>query len=142
MQRSNRFNLALLTLAAAAIVTVCSAVAAATVPPYHPGTSHPQIGPASADAGHSLFHRPSPWGRTNRPYPLVNADFRTRVRPDSIRVSLDGRAVTQISKITALGFEFTPAYPLRVGKHTVRVSGVAQNGVRVWDEWSFTVSSS
>jgi hypothetical protein len=129
------------TFAAAAVIALSSAIAGAAVPPYHPGTSHPQIGPAFADAGHSLIHRPSPWGSTNRPYPLVNADFRIRVQPSSIRISLDGRTVTRIAKITALGFEFTPAFPLRVGRHTIRITGASQSGAVISDGWSFTVSS-
>lgn len=130
-----------LTLTAVAIIALSSAIAAAAVPPYQAGTSHPQTGPVSADAGHSLIHRPSPWGSINRPYPLINADFRVRVQPQSMRISLDGRNVTQIAKVTALGFEFTPAFPLRVGTHTVRIMGVTQNGTPVSDSWSFSVSS-
>jgi len=129
------------TIAAIAVFILCSATIGASVPPYRPGTSHPHPGPASADAGHSLIHRPSPWGSTNRPYPLVNAAFRERVRPGSLRISLDGESVTQISKVTALGFEFTPAFPLLVGRHTVRIVGVSADGVPISDGWSFTVSS-
>jgi hypothetical protein len=135
------FKSARLTLAAVAAITLSSTIAGAAVPPYHPGSSHPHPGPASADAGHSLIHRPSPWGSTIRPYPLVNAAFRVRVQPGSVHISLDGKNVTRICKITALGFEFTPAFPLHVGTHIVRISGVTQSGARISDSWSFTVAS-
>jgi hypothetical protein len=58
-----------------------------------------------------------------------------------MRITLDGRNVTQIAKVTALGFEFTPAFPLHVGTHTVHITGVTQNGAPVSDSWSFSVSS-
>lgn len=109
-------------------------------PPYHPGSSVQQPGPSWADAGHPLLHRPFPWGSISRPYPLISASFRRPMRPDSIRVTLDGRNETGIAKITAMGFELTPAFRLHVGTHNVRISGVAQDGAPVTDGWSFTVT--
>jgi hypothetical protein len=109
------------------------------VPPYQPGSSYQRPGPAWADAGHSLVHRPSPWGQTSRPYPLINASFRTPVLPNSVRVMLDGRNVTGIARITPRGFEFTPAFPLRAGEHVVRIFARTQDGMPVSDSWSFTV---
>ncbi len=109
------------------------------MPPYRPGTSSQRPGPAWADAGHPLVHRPSPWGQTSRPYPLISASFRVTMLPDSVRIMFDGRDVTQIARITPRGFEFTPAFPLRAGEHAVRVFGRTQNGMAVSDGWSFTV---
>ncbi|HEY9085538.1 MAG TPA: copper amine oxidase N-terminal domain-containing protein [Candidatus Tyrphobacter sp.] len=110
-------------------------------PPYRPGTSQPHPGPIWADAGHQLLHRPYPWGLTSRPYPLINASFRLPVQPYTMRIMLDGRNVTDIAKVTMMGFEFTPAYPLHAGTHTVRVFGETQNGMPISDGWSFTVTS-
>lgn len=112
----------------------------AAAPPYRPGTSNQRPGPAWADAGHPLLHRPYPWGSVSRPYPLINASFRRPMRSHSVRVTLDGRNVTPIAKITSMGFEFTPAFRLLVGVHEVRVSGVTQDGMPVSDGWSFTVT--
>ncbi len=109
------------------------------MPPYRPGTSNQRPGPAWADAGHPLVHRPFPWGQTSRPYPLINASFRTPMLAGSIRVVLDGRDVTQIARVTPGGFELTPAFPLGVGEHTVRIFGRTQDGAPVSDGWSFTV---
>jgi hypothetical protein len=109
-------------------------------PPYHPGTSHQQSGPAWADQGHAILHRPFPWGSVSQQYPLINASFRRPMRRDSIVVRLDGRNVTDIAKVTTMGFEFTPAYRLRDGTHTVSVMGVAQDGAQISDGWTFTVS--
>ncbi len=112
----------------------------AMAPPYQPGTSMQQPGPAWADAGHPLLHRPFPWGDISRQFPLVNASFRRPLRPESVRVTLDGRNVTEIAKVSPMGFEFTPAFRLRVGVHEVRVSGVSRDGTPVSDGWSFTVT--
>ncbi len=109
-------------------------------PPYQPGTSMQQPGPAWADAGHPLLHRPFPWGDVSQQFPLVNASFRHPLRPESVRITLDGRNVTEIAKVTAMGFEFTPAYRLHVGTHEIRVSGVTQDGALISDAWSFTVT--
>ncbi len=136
-----RKNLARLTLAAIAILALAPAVAGAQVPPYQPGTSHPQAGPAFADAGHPLIHRPNPWGSTDLPYPLINAAFRLRVQPGSVHIWLDGQDVTLISKVTSMGFEVTPADALTVGRHTVRITGLTQSGAPISDGWSFTVTS-
>lgn len=123
-----------------AYITTVGAVSGAPVPPYRPGTSHQQPGPSWADAGHPLLHRPYPWGSVSQQYPLVNASFRTALRPDSVHVTLDGRNVTAIAKITPMGFEFTPAFRLHVGVHEVRVWGVTQDGRPISDSWTFTVS--
>lgn len=109
-------------------------------PPYQPGTSHQQPGPASADAGHVLLHRPYPWGQISQPYPLINASFRHPMRPDTVNVTLDGRNVTEIAQVGPMGFEFTPAFPLSIGVHMVRVSGMLQSGGSISDGWSFTVT--
>lgn len=111
------------------------------VPPYQPGTSQQQPGPAWADAGHPLLHRPYPWGSVSLQYPLVNASFRHALDPSSIVVTLDGDDVTPIAKITAMGFEFTPAFRLHVGQHSVHVTGRTQDGHPISDGWSFTVTS-
>lgn len=110
------------------------------LPPYHPGTSIQRPGPAWADAGHPLLHRPFPWGSISQQYPLINASFRRPLRPDTVQVFLDGRRVTAIAKITAMGFEFTPAFRLHAGTHGVRVTGTTQDGASISDGWNFTVT--
>lgn len=109
------------------------------VPPYHPGTSQQQPGPAWADAGHALLHRPYPWGTISQQFPLINASFRRPLDPGSIRVMLDGDDVTQIAKVTPMGFQFTPAFRLHAGTHSVRVMGRTQDGAPAADGWTFTV---
>lgn len=109
------------------------------VPPYQPGTSQQQPGPAWADAGHPLLHRPYPWGTISLQFPLINASFRHPVDPQSIRITLDGDDVTQIAKVTTMGFEFTPAFRLHAGTHSIRIRGMSQDGAPVSDGWNFTV---
>ncbi|MGH7737586.1 MAG: hypothetical protein ACREMP_06940 [Candidatus Tyrphobacter sp.] len=123
-----------------ASLTTAIGTAQSAVPPYHPGTSHQQPGPAWADRGHALIHRPYPWGSVSRPYPLVSASFRRPMEAQSIRVTLDGFNVTKIARVTAMGFEFTPAFPLHAGVHVVRISGETQNGNAISDGWDFTVT--
>jgi hypothetical protein len=127
-------------LLAFALLPEAFASAQSQTPPYQPGTSHQQPGPASADAGHPLLHRPYPWGEISVPYPLINASFKHAMQRHSVRVTLDGRNVTEIAQVGAMGFEFTPAFPLSVGTHTVRVTGVLQTGQSISDGWSFTVT--
>jgi len=113
---------------------------AQNVPPYQPGTSQQQPGPAWADAGHPLLHRPYPWGSVALQFPLINASFRSPLDPRSVLVTLDGSDVTPIAKVTARGFEFTPAFRLHVGQHVVRVTGTTADGRTVSDGWSFNVT--
>lgn len=131
----------LIVIVVLAMLSASVASAQSQTPPYHPGTSHQQPGPASADAGHALLHRPYPWGSISAPYPLINASFKHAMQPRTIRVTLDGRDVTAIAQVGPMGFEFTPAFPLSVGTHTVRVTGTLQTGGAISDGWSFTVTS-
>ena len=108
-------------------------------PPYQPGSSVQQPGPAWADASHVLLHRPYPWGQVARPYPLINASFRRAMQPDTLRITIDGRDVTALAKLTPMGFEVTPPRQLRIGQHFVRVSGMTQSGRPISDGWSFNV---
>ncbi len=111
------------------------------VPPYSPGTSHQQPGPSWADAGHPLLHRPFPWGSVAQQFPLINASFRRPMRSETVVVTLDGSDETNIAKVTTMGFEFTPAFRLHIGTHTVRITGVTQTGASLTDGWTFTVTS-
>lgn len=110
-------------------------------PSYTPGTSTWQEGPPNAGTGHVLVNRPYPWGQTALPFPLITASFRKQMQPDSVRVMLDGNDVTAIAQVKSGGFEFTPAFPLSAGTHSVRIIGTALNGKHIVDAWSFTVSS-
>lgn len=110
------------------------------VPPYRPGTSQQRPGPAWADQGHPLLHRPYPWGSTSRPFPLINASFQHPMDPSSIVIRLDGHNVTGIARVRTLGFEFTPAFALHVGPHTISVTGRTQDGRFISDGWTFQVT--
>lgn len=110
-------------------------------PPYYPGTSTWQEGPPNAGAGHVLVNRPYPWGQTSLPFPLITSSFRKPMQPDSVRITLDGRDVTDITQVRSGGFEFTPAFPLSVGAHVIRITGTTLGGRAITDGWSFTVTS-
>jgi hypothetical protein len=111
------------------------------MPPYSPGTSTWQEGPPNAGAGHALVNRPYPWGQTSLPFPLITSSFRKQMQPASVRITLDGSDVTGIARVKSGGFEFTPAFPLSVGTHSVQITGTTLNGRPITDGWSFAVTS-
>jgi hypothetical protein len=116
--------LASLVLALATTLAASAQVQQGVYPPYRPGTSTWRAGPPQAGAGHSLLNRPHPWMQTARPFPLIDASFKHPLQTSSVRITLDGRNVTAIAQIRSGGFEFTPARPLALGTHTVRVVGL------------------
>lgn len=130
----------IIALAVAVAAGGAAAAVRAQMPPYQPGTSHQQSGPAWADAGHALLHRPYPWGSVNLPYPLINASFKHPMQAGTVRVRLDGNDVTDVAQIGAMGFEFTPLDALQIGVHRIVVTGATQLGARVTDGWTFAVT--
>jgi hypothetical protein len=135
----------IITLSSIIVIAATAAAAGAQqqvgqTPPYSPGTSTWQEGPPNAGAGHILINRPYPWGQTSLPFPLITSSFRKQMQPDSVRISLDGRDVTDIAQVKSGGFEFTPAFSLSVGPHAVRITGTTLDGRPISDGWSFTVT--
>ncbi|MDQ6768167.1 MAG: copper amine oxidase N-terminal domain-containing protein [Candidatus Eremiobacteraeota bacterium] len=74
--------------------------------------------------------------------PAVSGSFSSRVDPNSVHITLDGRDVSSTSDISSSDFLFTPPYPLTPERHTVRVTGRAADGSSFEQSWSFTSGTS
>jgi Copper amine oxidase N-terminal domain len=75
--------------------------------------------------------------------PAVSAQFSQAVDPNSVKVTLDDRDVSQTTYVSSSGFLFSPPYDLGASVHTVRVSGKsADDGTPFTDYWSFTSGTS
>jgi len=74
--------------------------------------------------------------------PSVSGSFSEPVDPNSVKITLDGRDVSNTTAISANNFLFSPAYPLAAEKHTVHVSGKSAGGTAFDRSWSFTSGTS
>lgn len=110
---------------------------------YQPqGTTHQyqsQYGGRQYGEGANFLRNAYPMARTSRVYPPISASFDRPLQPQTVRVRLDGQDVTANARIRPDGFQFTPSYRLTGGTHTVRVTGITQDGMRVSQYWTFTV---
>jgi hypothetical protein len=79
----------------------------------------------------------SPLGTVTTLFPAIHADFVQPVRPDSLRVSIDGIDYTQYVFMNAHGFNLTPPTALQPGAHRVQVDGVTFDGTPVSGGWGF-----
>jgi hypothetical protein len=101
-------------------------------PGYNPGPP-PPMNP------NGYIRNRQPFGVAPGPQPAISGNFAVPVRPDSVRVLLDGRDVTSAVYFNRNGFEFTPGRPLYPGRHNVRVSGVTRDGASFSTGWDFRV---
>lgn len=79
-----------------------------------------------------------PQGNTG-PVTPISADFSQPMRRNSLHITIDGDDVTSAVYFNQNGFQYTPRRPLSPGRHTVRVSGMTQNGASVDTSWEFRV---
>lgn len=73
--------------------------------------------------------------------PAIHANFSEPVNRDSLRVSIDGRDVTNDVYANANGFDVTAPFQLSAGTHKVHVTGSTQAGATFDTSWSFSTSS-
>ncbi|MGR4064853.1 MAG: copper amine oxidase N-terminal domain-containing protein [Vulcanimicrobiaceae bacterium] len=85
-------------------------------------------------------HQPRPGTTVRSVNPPISANFNQSVDPNSIRISVDGRAVTQQASIGNNGFSVTPPFDLRAGTRGVSVSGTSSTGQQFTQNWSFNVT--
>lgn len=97
-------------------------------PPYPPGN------PAQLRG-----QEPPPGAVVSNRFATISAEFTRQVRPNTIRVWLDGNDVTYRSNPSGYGFSYRPPAPLNFGGHEVRVSGTDVNGIGFTRSWSFTI---
>jgi hypothetical protein len=74
--------------------------------------------------------------------PAVSATFSQTVDPNSVKVTIDSRDVTNATAISPTDFLFTPPYALSTASHTVRVVGTSATGASFDSSWSFTSGTS
>lgn len=103
-------------------------------PPVPPPAPVPVVRLVSANPGEGAYI-------VDR-FSVISAQFSPRVQPDTVRILLDGNNITSRSGVSGSSFSYKPPAPLDVGPHTVRVTGVANNGVRFERSWTFTVRGS
>jgi Copper amine oxidase N-terminal domain len=73
--------------------------------------------------------------------PTIEATFAGgSVDPNSIRITLDGADVTNLSTRSPRGFTYAPPSPLQPGQHQVRVTGTDSNGNTFSRGWTFTTT--
>ena len=73
--------------------------------------------------------------------PTISANFSQPVDPGSVRISLDGRDVTQQATISTSGFIYAPPSPLQSIPHQVQVAGKLSNGPPFENMWHFTTGT-
>ncbi|HET9029967.1 MAG TPA: copper amine oxidase N-terminal domain-containing protein [Candidatus Aquilonibacter sp.] len=81
--------------------------------------------------------RPAVNGSVGTLTPAIHAAFSEPVAQNSVRVSIDGRDVTNDVYINANGFDVTPSFQLPAGTHHVRVTGTTQAGATFARGWAF-----
>jgi len=78
-----------------------------------------------------------PTGDVRTAYPALHAGFSEPINRDTLRVSIDGRDVTQNVYANPTGFDVTSPFALPNGTHHVRVTGTTQAGANFVTGWSF-----
>lgn len=74
--------------------------------------------------------------------PAISATFSQSVDPNSVKVLLDNRDVTNATAISPTDLLFTPPYSLAAQSHTVKVEGTSAAGAAFSQSWSFTSGTS
>jgi hypothetical protein len=82
--------------------------------------------------------RPQDGSVTPSSRPAVSGTFSAPVEPNGVRILLDGRDVSGAAYVSSTDFLFTPGYDLAAQRHTVEISGRAQNGGTFDRTWSFS----
>lgn len=85
--------------------------------------------------------RPARGATVNTTHPYIRATFAEPVQRGSLRVSVDGRDVTNDVFANANGFNVTPNFELVPGSHRVSVSGTTQSGAAFNTGWSFVTTA-
>jgi hypothetical protein len=114
-------------------VAITQQVATETVTP------RPAQPPAPPSAVALQLVRPEPENQStvDGSRPQLSATFPSPVRPDSLRVRLDGRDVSNASYISERSFSYDPSYDLPFGEHRIRIEGQLADGPRFFSEYSF-----
>jgi hypothetical protein len=73
----------------------------------------------------------------DRKRPEISATFSEPIDPNSIRVTLDGRDVTQEAYVSSRSFVYNPNFDLPVGSHGVAVSGKTPDHEEFSEHWAF-----
>ena len=81
---------------------------------------------------------PARGGTVSASRPTVSANFRDRVDPNSLRLTLDALDITNGSTRSETGFIYAPPSPLQSAAHTVTVAGKLRNGQDFSNQWRFT----
>jgi hypothetical protein len=103
---------------------------------------HPPYVPAPRPPAYTLNvidKQPPPGANVRSINPLISANFSEAVDPNSVRISVDGRAVTTQAYIRNRGFSVTPPFDLRAGHRNVSVIGSSATGQQFSQDWSFYV---
>jgi hypothetical protein len=108
--------------------------------PPRPAPVNPNPIPAESVV-HLRNHVPGPGETIQGKQPTISADFSHRVRPDTVKVWLDGLDVSASSTRSETGFVYAPPSPLQAGRHTVRISGQDTSGAKFDRTWSFTTGA-
>ena len=110
-------------------------------PPYAPARPiQPPTPPPSIV--YLTAQQPAPGANVVNRFVTIGAQFSRPVRPASVRVWLDGNAITNRAGVSASGFSYTPPAPLNFSAHTVRVAGTTVDGSSFDRSWSFTTIGS
>jgi hypothetical protein len=103
-------------------------------PPAPPPIPPPPAGPVSLP-----LVRPEPpnGSSIDGPHPEIAATFPTAIRPDDLRIRLDGRDIASASYVSDRNFSFDPSFDLPFGVHRVEIDGRLADGRRFVAGWQF-----
>jgi hypothetical protein len=98
--------------------------------------------PATSDSVTLTNLNPADQGVVQSNKPAISATFSQSVDPNSVKVVLDNRDVTNATAISPTDLLFTPPYSLAAQSHTVKVEGTSTSGQTFSQSWSFTSGTS
>ena len=73
--------------------------------------------------------------------PTISSNFRLKVDPNSVRLTLDGLDVSRAATVSDSGFVYAPPSPLQSIKHTFVVAGKLASGQEFSEQWMFTTGT-
>jgi len=110
-----------------------AAAPAAVVPVAQP----PPVTQPAAIALRLIRILPAPDSSINGLRPEIAATFAEPVDPNSVRVEVDGRDVTESTYVTGRSFVYDPTFDMPASRHEVVVSGRTSGHEPFRERWSF-----
>jgi hypothetical protein len=82
---------------------------------------------------------PAPNSTLSTARPTIQADFNRPIRPETLRLMVDGQVVSGQAFVEAQSVRYLPPFDLSPGRHQVRLEAVDDQGRTIRHQWGFNL---